>query len=274
MAAAGRILRLAADPWVGFSTLVLVAWASLFAAASELARFSGMAALGPGMSGFAPITGALADLAVLCGQHAPSGLVTTIAMWCLMWVAMMAPTALPLLRTYRHMAAGSGGRIPRAGFHALLAGYLVVWALFSAGAGAAQHLLAAAGAVTDTGVSAAPWLTTGLLAAAGLYQFSALKHACLSRCRSPMAFFLSSWRPGARGALAMGLRHGADCVGCCWALMALAFVGGTMNLAWMGVAMVLMIVEKLPIGRRLTVPLGAVLIAAAGFVAASDPLLH
>ena len=103
---------------------------------------------------------------------------------------------------------------------------------------------------------------------AGVYHFSALKLACLSRCRWPMAVLLSHWRENSVGALAMGLRHGAICVGCCWALMLIAFVGGSMNLAWMGGAMMLMIVEKLPVGCALTAPLGVVLLTAAGAVAA------
>ncbi len=262
MTVARQLLRSALDPWVGFFALVLAAWFLLFSASVSTGH-AGAAAIGTA-------TGWTAALMAGIGGHGPSlepggqaGLTATVAMWCLMSVAMMAPTAVPMLRAYRHLVAGSAGRVPAAGFWALLAGYLAVWALFSFGAGAAQHVLGSAALLDGSGVSATPWLTSALLAVAGAYQLSRLKQACLSRCRSPLAFFLSHWRAGGRGALSMGLRHGAVCVGCCWALMALAFVGGTMNLAWMGIATVLMVVEKLPIGRWLTTPIGAVLLVAA-----------
>jgi len=110
-------------------------------------------------------------------------------------------------------------------------------------------------------------LSVSLLLLAGLYQFSPMKAACLARCRSPLAFFLSEWRGGMTGALHMGLKHGLDCLGCCWALMLLAFVGGTMNLIWMALATVLMTLEKLPsFGRPLTKPVGALLIFCAVYV--------
>lgn len=150
----------------------------------------------------------------------------------------------------------------------LCAGYLAVWAIYSMLMAIAQRRLAAADLLTDLGVSTSLALSSLLLAAAGLYQFSGIKHACLSRCRSPMAYFLSHWRDGSLGAFRMGLHHGAICVGCCWALMALAFVGGTMNLVWMGLAMVFMVVEKLAAGRWLTLPMGVVLLMAAVYTAA------
>jgi predicted metal-binding membrane protein len=104
-------------------------------------------------------------------------------------------------------------------------------------------------------------LTAGLLLFAGLYQFSSLKEACLSKCRQPLTFFMAHWD---EGPWRNGLRLGAVCLGCCWALMALAFVGGVMNVAFMGLAALIMVLEKLPeIGRWVTRPLGVVLIAAA-----------
>jgi predicted metal-binding membrane protein len=100
-----------------------------------------------------------------------------------------------------------------------------------------------------------------LLILAGIYQFSPLKLACLRSCRSPLAFLLGAWRPGLGGAFAMGLRHGVLCLGCCWALMALLFVGGVMNVPWVAALAVAVAIEKLaPGGERIATWLGVGLI--------------
>jgi predicted metal-binding membrane protein len=187
-----------------------------------------------------------------------------VLMWGAMSAAMMLPTMLPALATYDELpttdARGAGG---------LIGGYMAVWLGFSVLAAAAQLGLWQAGLLDALGVSTERWLTALLLAGAGAYQFTAFKAACLSRCRQPLTFFMQHWAPGTRNAAAMGLRLGALCLGCCWALMALGFVGGTLNLVWMGVATVLMVIEKLPLtGRYLTAPLGVALLAAAPFAAA------
>jgi predicted metal-binding membrane protein len=136
----------------------------------------------------------------------------------------------------------------------LSTGILLSWAALQMG-------LYTAGLVSAFGDSLTPVLSAGLLALAGLYQLSPLKERCLAKCRAPLTFFFQHWDAGA---WRMGLRLGAVCLGCCWALMLLAFVGGVMNLAFMGLATVIMVLEKLPdIGRPLTRPLGAVLLVAA-----------
>lgn len=188
-------------------------------------------------------------------------------MWVAMAAAMMLPTFLPALATYEDL--GASGAATGRGVLALMAGYLAVWLGFSALAAGVQMALTGAGLVTPLGQSGARWFSAALLAGAGAYQFTALKDACLSQCRQPLTFFMQYWRPGPAHAAVMGLRLGAVCLGCCWALMALAFVGGTMNLAWMGLATVLMVFEKLPeLGRLVTRPLGGTLIVAAGLTAA------
>ena len=170
---------------------------------------------------------------------------------------MMAPTALPAFATYEDLGPAGG----ETRFGALVAGYMAVWLGFALVAAAAQMALYRAGLVSAFGDSLSPALSGSLLAVAGLYQFSALKEACLSKCRQPLTFFMAHWD---EGPWKNGLRLGAVCLGCCWALMALAFVGGVMNLAFMGLAAVIMVLEKLPgIGRYVTRPLGVVLIAAA-----------
>jgi predicted metal-binding membrane protein len=167
---------------------------------------------------------------------------------------MMAPTALPALATYDDL-----GHTGRTNFGALLAGYLAVWLGFALLAAAAQMALFRADLVSAFGDSRSALLSAGLLAVAGGYQFSPLKEACLAKCRAPLTFFMQHWD---EGAWRNGLRLGLVCLGCCWALMALAFVGGVMNLAFMGLATVIMVIEKLPeAGRWLTRPLGTALLA-------------
>jgi len=271
-------LRGKAANWIGFFAVVLASWAALFAMSADFAGRAPVSLLGPGMALLAPVFPDVPGSGVLpsafdaiCFAGPSSGeapFLVLFSMWSLMALAMMAPTAAPMLRTYGDLAAGNPDRIVPAEFWGLLAGFCLVWIGFAVVATLAHSASAWWGGMTVGGLLRSDWLAATLLAAAGLYQFSSIKAACLSRCRSPMAFFLSNWREGVGGALRMGSQQGLACLGCCWALMALAFVGGTMNLVWMGAAMVLMTVEKLPtFGRYITAPVGAVLIASAMVVA-------
>jgi predicted metal-binding membrane protein len=181
-------------------------------------------------------------------------------MWGVMMAAMMLPSALPMMLTFAHLGTGNGERARARSF---VAAYLAIWFGFSAAATAVQWALQAAGWVDPMIVSTSARLTALLLLIAGVYQFSPLKKICLSRCRTPLGFLVGEWRPGVRGAFVMGLRHGLFCVGCCWALMALLFVGGVMNLAWIAALAIAVAVEKLaPHGERLAAILGLVLITA------------
>ena len=251
MTLADRIRRIGGVHWLGFFGLVLGAWAALYAMQ-----------LPPDLLAAASLYGAEFWAALCIVEPGLAGAPNIFLMWAAMSAAMMAPSFLPALATYDDLMQGRAGQ--RAGFAALLAGYLAVWLGFALLATGAQLGLAGAGMLTPLGESSSRWLTAALLGGAGLYQFSALKDACLSRCRAPLTFFMQHWGAGPGAAARMGLRLGALCLGCCWALMALAFVGGTMNLAWMGLAMILMTVEKLPeIGRVLTRPLGLALLGGA-----------
>ena len=188
-------------------------------------------------------------------------------MWAVMMAAMMLPVMVPALATYEALIRSADGS--RAGWMGVLAGYLGAWVGFALLIAAAQVALMRAGALDALGGAASPWVAAALLLAVGLYQFSRTKAVCHGVCLSPMAYFLGRWRPGAQGGLRMGLGLGAFCVGCCWGFMALGFVGGVMSLLWMGAATVFMVVEKLePLGRHVTRPMGAALIAAAAVVAA------
>jgi predicted metal-binding membrane protein len=131
-------------------------------------------------------------------------------------------------------------------------------------AAALQLALYRFGLISAIGDSLSDWLTAGLLLGAGLYQFSPVKEACLAKCRRPLTFFMQHWD---EGPWRNGVRLGLVCLGCCWALMLLAFVGGVMNLAFMGVATLIMVGEKMDsVGRYITRPLGIVLISGAFLV--------
>ena len=183
-----------------------------------------------------------------------------LTMWALMMAAMMLPSALPMILVFAQLGTGAGDRARARSF---VAAYLVVWLAFSAAATVAQWVLQAVDWVDSMIVSTSTELTALLLLIAGVYQFSPLKKLCLARCRTPMGFLLGEWRPGVKGAFVMGLRHGLFCVGCCWALMALLFVGGVMNLAWIAALSIAVAVEKLaPRGELVAPALGLVLLAA------------
>ncbi len=219
--------------WLGFYGLILLAWAATL----RMALASGH------------------------GGHV-GGFGVLFTMWALMMAAMMLPTIVPTLRAYDRLPAASGAT--RAGWWGLVAGYAAVWLLGSAAFAGAQVFLRQNGWVDMAGALRSPLASAGLLALAGAWQFTRSKQVCQDACLSPMGYFLTNWRPGAVGGARMGVDAGLVCVGCCWAIMALAFVGGVMNLWWMGLATLFMVAEKLPeIGAPLRRPAGAVLLLAA-----------
>ena len=165
-----------------------------------------------------------------------------------MMAAMMLPSAAPLVLLYR--AAGADGRV--ANTVPLVAGYLVAWAVFGAFVYATQQALGAVVLASPTLADASPYAVAGILAIAGVYQFTPLKLACLRECRSPLDFLMHRWRgAGAFDALRLGVEHGAYCVGCCWGLMAVLMVAGSMSLIWVVFIALVVFVEKLmPFGER------------------------
>ncbi|OAF07727.1 hypothetical protein AYJ54_16580 [Bradyrhizobium centrolobii] len=182
-------------------------------------------------------------------------------MWWVMMIAMMVPSAAPTVLLYA--AVKHKERAPAAAVEAwvFLAGYLAIWAGFSLVAVLAQWLLEHAGLLSMAMASTSAMLGGVILLAAGLYQFTPLKTACLRYCQSPLLFLSQHWRPGTMGAFGMGLRHGGYCVGCCWFLMALLFVSGVMNLIWIvGIALYVACEKLLPLGRRLSQAAGVALI--------------
>jgi len=176
----------------------------------------------------------------------PVDAVLMFLMWVVMMVGMMVPSAAPMTLLYASVARQARAQgSPLAPTAVFVAGYLLMWAVFSAFATAAQWGLERAALVSPAMVATSPVLGAGLLVMAGIYQLTPFKGACLRHCRSPVHLLAERWREGARGALRMGLEHGAYCLGCCWALMALLFVGGVMNLLWVATIALFVLVEKL-----------------------------
>lgn len=231
-------------PWVHgalLGALVGSAWVALgLLGASPYARYLSHAALG-GTAVVPPV----AQVAVFVGG------------WTLMSVAMMLPSAFPLVRVFLTITDSRGGLVGL-----LVLGYLGAWALFGLAAylgDAALHELVEA----SPGLQARPHQLPGaVLLAAGLFQFSPLKYSCLQECRSPVGFVIRHWRGGWRAwsAARLGILHGVYCVGCCWALMLLMFAVGGVHLGWMLALAAVMFVEKaVGWGRRVTVPVGVAL---------------
>ncbi len=190
-----------------------------------------------------------------------SDAVLMFLMWAVMMVAMMLPSAAPMIDTYTQMvrsreSSSSTSRVTLFG-----AGYMVAWTAFSVAATAAQLILQRSGAISSA-LIAVPTLGALMLIVAGVYQLTPLKNLCLTRCRTPLGFLMTEWREGARGAFVMGVRHGMMCVGCCWMLMLLLFVFGVMNLVWVAVLSIFVILEKsLPAGRLIARGSGIAMLA-------------
>jgi predicted metal-binding membrane protein len=198
---------------------------------------------------------------MMAGSWNARYLVLLWAMWAVMMAGMMLPSAAPMFLLFA--AAMRSGPDPTAGrlrVHAFAAGYVLIWSAFSVGATVVQGALTRTLLLTPMMEIATPRAGGALLLIAGLYQFTGLKHACLRACRSPIGFLTSRWRGGTAGALRMGVEHGLVCVGCCWALMLLLFVGGVMNLWVIGALTAFVLVEKLlPLGAYGTRATGTLL---------------
>jgi predicted metal-binding membrane protein len=180
-------------------------------------------------------------------------------MWAVMMMAMMLPSATPMVLTFvrlcRHKHQIVHGWI-------FVAAYLVIWSGFSAAATALHWWLQTTGLLSPMMTSSSMWFTAILLLVAGVVQFTPLKDACLRHCRTPMGYLLTEWKDGAVGAWRMGVKHGLICLGCCWALMGLLYVAGVMNLVWVAALTTVVIIEKLhPAGVKIGKFLGGALIA-------------
>jgi predicted metal-binding membrane protein len=192
-------------------------------------------------------------------------------MWVVMMVAMMTPTAAPMILLFASVQRKRREQErPFVRTGVFVTGYLLAWTAFSAVATAAQWGLHEAAVLSPMMVSTSSVFGGAVLVAAGVFQWMPWKNTCLRHCRSPLSFITAEWREGAAGALSMGLKHGAFCTGCCWALMALLFVGGVMNLLWIAGLTIFVLLEKVvPAGEALGRAAG-VLLAAAGLWVATQ----
>lgn len=193
-----------------------------------------------------------------------------LVMWWVMMAAMMLPSAAPTILLFASLNRKLGERGHRTVPAGLFASaYLVVWGGFSLIATLAQMQLDRLALLNPTMASASVPLGGALLLAAGVYQLTPLKYACLRRCRSPLDFFGRRWKKGPGGAFVMGLEHGGFCLGCCWVMMGLLFYAGVMNLWWiLGLASYILLEKLAPAGHRLSRIAGVALIAWGGVVLA------
>jgi len=222
----------------------------------------GWLALGLMYAGTSPFEAMCQALVPSHAAWGASGFAIVASMWAAMTLAMMLPSAAPMILTYAEIAdtaARKGERIISP--FTLAAGYTLVWLSFAMIATLAQYGFTRA-ALIDGGMASASGLFTGaIFIGAGVYQFSALKHACLTQCQSPFPFFFANWATTPRGVFRLGVKQGLYCLGCCWAMMAVMFGVGVMNVIWMAALGMVMTFEKIGTGKRFTYVVGVALIA-------------
>ncbi|MDO8475884.1 MAG: DUF2182 domain-containing protein [Candidatus Rokubacteria bacterium] len=197
----------------------------------------------------------------------PVDVLLLFVMWAVMMIAMMVPADAPMILTFamvqRTRREQDRAAIPTVVF---LLGYAAVWTAYATVAALAQWRLHEAGFLSAAMASTSAWLGSALLLVAGVFQWTPLKQACLAKCRSPLSFVMTEWRDGRAGAFVMGMRHGAYCVACCWALMALLFVAGVMNLLWVAGLAVFVLAERVLPGGLVVGRIAGALLLVAGVV--------
>ena len=193
-----------------------------------------------------------------------SNALAIFAMWVVMMIAMMLPSAVPMILLHQRMIIKNKKPFENLSF---ILSYLFIWVLFSVGAVAIQYISQVNGVLDASSLTVSKIISIGLLVLAGGFQFTALKKTCLTKCRTPAGFFMGYWQSGVLGAFKMGTKHGLFCLGCCWAIMLLLFVGGVMNLSWVLLLTIAVVVEKtLPAGDLISKIIGVVLIMGAAFM--------
>ena len=206
-------------------------------------------------------------------HHAPSGAAgfgAAFLLWMVMMAAMMLPAAMPWILFFSTLSRDRTGDAPHFSVGMFVGGYLAAWAGYCVAAAGAQQLLLSRALIGGHELRVGSVPAGLLLVTAGLFQWSSWKESCLRHCRTPLSFFLAEWRDGPTGAFRMGLRHGLFCLGCCWALMALSFALGVMNLLWMAAITLILCVEKIaPRGDRFGRGLGVVLVLWGGLLLAT-----
>lgn len=211
----------------------------------------------------------------LAGSPGIAGFFLTFAMWCAMVLAMMLPTAAPMVMTYADLAETAAAKgEPAASPLVLTAGYLVVWLSAAVALTALQAGLAHLGALDGVTSVANPYVSAVLFLIAGLYQFSNLKHACVTQCQHPFRFFFANWTAKPRRVFRLGLRQGLYCLGCCWAMMLLMFAIGVMSAVWMAALGAVMAIEKLGTTARVSRAIGTVWLTIGATIIAAQMLTY
>jgi predicted metal-binding membrane protein len=246
------------------SLLTLLAWADLVWLADDMSMG------GMDMTGFRMIPAGQGLMMPATAPWQPVEFAYVFAMWTVMMIGMMTPSVAPMILIYARVgrqAVMSGHPFAASGW--FTSGYLISWTGFSLAATLAQWALQRAALLTPMMESASNVLGGIVLIAAGIYQWTPVKEACLSYCQAPLTFIMrhGGFRGDPSGALMLGLRHGIYCVGCCWALMALLFVGGIMNLLWIAALAILVLLEKvIPSGRIIARFAGGAFVLAGGWM--------
>lgn len=286
-------LRLLKRPRVvGLACVVILAdlgWTYLGLMLAGMLPAGHAATLGPGMGlfdlfpGLGGIGRALFDAlchpafgtAMMAGAFGAVEFALVFFMWCAMVLAMMLPTAGPMILTYADIAEAAAERQePVVSPFALAGGYVAVWLGFALAATVGQLTLTGL-ALLDPAMGAVSGLFAGaILLGAGFYQFSAVKHACLTRCQRPFPFLFANWSSVRSGVFRLGLRQGLDCLGCCWALMMVMFAVGVMNVVWMAILGLVMGIEKMSASGRFSRAIGVVLVTAGAVFVVSSVVGH
>lgn len=240
--------------WIGLAAIVALSWVYL---ARMNADMSGM-------------MGGMAHHAMARPGPGLSELILAVLLWSAMMVAMMVPTTIPAVSLFTTLSPRRNPANATSTMTALfVAGYVVAWIGYAVAAALAQWMLQRGALLTPMAESASGALSAAILVGAGVFQFTPVKEACLTKCRTPLAFFLAEWRDGKAGAFVLGLRHGRYCVVCCWALMAVMLMVGAMNLIWMALFTVFLLGEKVAPARwQISRISGAILVAWGGWIAA------
>ena len=252
--------------WLGFFALIIVAWWMMYVMAMDmdldiLGRPGEMGKRMQMMDPRMPMYMPMANFGPMFG------------MWAAMMAAMMLPTLVPTMMAYTDLIKSADGTTR--GLYGVVLGYFVIWVGFAALITGVQLALLFGGVVDMLGIATSPVFAGVLAIAVGAFQFTRAKEICHGVCHTPTMYFLGHWSPSFVGGLRMGLGLGAFCVGCCWGFMALGFVGGVMNLLWMGLATAFMVLEKLPqIGHAVTKPMGVALIVFGGVILIAPDLIY
>jgi predicted metal-binding membrane protein len=258
------------DRWliaISLGALVALAWGYLIAVAAQMARgdmrWMGLSDLS-----------SMRDMVMPPEPWTATTFVLMSLMWWVMMIGMMLPSAAPMVLLFGGVQRRQlPEERPALRVALFTAGYLAIWAAFSALAAGAQWALTRAGLLSSMGLTTTRSLGALVLALAGIYQLTPLKNRCLRQCRSPAEFLSSRWRAGSAGAWRMGVVHGAFCVGCCWLLMGILFVVGVMNLLWVAALGGFVLLEKLvPRGEWLARASGVLLLAFAAYLLATTTM--